>query len=262
MEQTHFTFKTIYPPGYQALFDSLDDHSFENIKTKLEAGPYYLTVKHSKKLGLYTVSYDQYRSKMDQPLVQESRGTIFELGTNRLVCMPFKKFFNYGQVEADHIDWKTAQVQEKEDGSLVKMFWYQGQWRVATNSALTADHLKNDGLSYLEMVQEAAAAHGVENLLEYARQHFDQTQIHMFELIHPKNIIVVRHTKPRLVYLGSRCMLSLKEMNLDLGFPTPKRYTLTNIKDAQTEVATFGNDQDGVVVVDANYRRNKLNNDL
>ena len=36
----------------------------------------------------------------------------------------FFKFFNYGE-DVDTVDWQTASVQEKVDGSLIKYFYFK-----------------------------------------------------------------------------------------------------------------------------------------
>ena len=36
----------------------------------------------------------------------------------------YVKFFNHGESNADIIDWKTARVYEKLDGSIITMYWY------------------------------------------------------------------------------------------------------------------------------------------
>jgi tRNA splicing ligase len=53
-------------------------------------------------------------------VVQECRGLILDESANwRIVAFPYTKFFNYGEEHAASIDWSTACVQEKLDGSLM-----------------------------------------------------------------------------------------------------------------------------------------------
>ena len=50
------------------------------------------------------------------PVVRQCRGTIVEVTDKcRVICAPYLKFFNYGQHEADTIDWTTAKIREKID---------------------------------------------------------------------------------------------------------------------------------------------------
>ena len=53
----------------------------------------------------------------------QCRGLILRKDTNQPVCVPFYKFFNLGEEQAHAIDWGTASVYEKVDGSLIKVRW-------------------------------------------------------------------------------------------------------------------------------------------
>ena len=56
---------------------------------------------------------------------------ILDRGSWNVVAMPFKKFFNYGEKDADRIDWGSAKVYEKLDGSLLTLYFHSGEWHVA-----------------------------------------------------------------------------------------------------------------------------------
>jgi hypothetical protein len=101
--------------------------------------------------------------------VHECRGIILDANDNwNIVCYPYKKFFNYGEPNAGinslnirtrrvyfnyvsyhfrfsmffilllffslvaEIDWNSAVVTEKLDGSLVTLYWYQNGWQVSS----------------------------------------------------------------------------------------------------------------------------------
>lgn len=66
----------------------------------------------------YTIGCD-----FSSPIVQEARGIIIDLENLDVACWPFRKFGNYNESYADKIDWATAMVQEKVDGSIVKLWW-------------------------------------------------------------------------------------------------------------------------------------------
>lgn len=84
--------------------------------------------------SLVLLKYDQIDSPMGERLVQECRGLILDEADNwRVVSRSFDKFFNAGEGHAAAIDWSTAQVQEKLDGSLCVLYHYAGAWRVQTS---------------------------------------------------------------------------------------------------------------------------------
>jgi len=55
------------------------------------------------------------------------------------VAYPFNKFFNFGEEYADNIDWESAHVLEKVDGSLIKVYFHNGAWCVGTNNTIDAN---------------------------------------------------------------------------------------------------------------------------
>ena len=61
------------------------------------------------------------------PLVREARGIIIDINEQIVVCRPFDKFFNFQEQYATDIDWNTARVLEKIDGSLIKLYNYNGK---------------------------------------------------------------------------------------------------------------------------------------
>jgi hypothetical protein len=54
---------------------------------------------------------------MGLPEMQDCRGIILEKGTWNVMSLAFRKFFNAEEGNAHKIDWKTAKILEKLDGS-------------------------------------------------------------------------------------------------------------------------------------------------
>ena len=71
--------------------------------------------------GEYTVFNYNINCDFKDPIVQEARGIILDTVRLEVVCWPFRKFGNYNEGYADEIDWSTARVQEKVDGSIIKL---------------------------------------------------------------------------------------------------------------------------------------------
>ena len=70
--------------------------------------------------------------------IRELGGIIIDCERCEVVCWPFRKFGNHNEGYADTIDWSTARVQEKVDGSIVKL-WYDeanGKWQFSTNGCI------------------------------------------------------------------------------------------------------------------------------
>ena len=89
--------------------------------------------RHPKYPELYHFSYDQIESPKEHPIVHECRGLILNSQDNwKVVAYPFKRFANYGEGWAAPIDWSSARVQEKVDGSMIVLWYYQGEWNCST----------------------------------------------------------------------------------------------------------------------------------
>lgn len=87
--------------------------------------------RHGKYSNLVLFKYG-IMANFSDPIVCECRGIVLDENDNwNVVSRAFDKFFNHGEGHAANIDWDTARVQEKLDGSLCVMYHYDGAWHVA-----------------------------------------------------------------------------------------------------------------------------------
>lgn len=204
----------------------------------------------------------KYRIDVDfsNPIVQEARGIIIDMDTLEVVCWPFRKFGNYNESYADEIDWSSAQVQEKIDGSIIKLWYYKGVWNWSTNGNIYAKTAKvNNGMnhSFLYIIHKAENY----NKINYDELNIDYTYI--FELVSPENPIVVKYDKNMLYHLGTRNNKTGEEYSIDIGIEKPKVYNISSF-DECLEAAKILNskvnviENEGFVVVDKNWNRIKI----
>lgn len=103
-----------------------------------------LTKEHGikvKREGSYAIFNYGFGCDYADPMVQEARGIILDTKKLEVVCWPFRKFGNHNKSYADSIDWTSARVQEKVDGSIIKL-WYDERkpgWQFSTNATLRAE---------------------------------------------------------------------------------------------------------------------------
>ncbi|GAQ80179.1 hypothetical protein KFL_000480200 [Klebsormidium nitens] len=239
--------------------------SFADVSRLLESPPYGLRVRESVALPeLYSVSYDMLaiirkESTWQLPEVRQARGIILEKETNRVVCRPFDKFFNAGEPDQkrDPLDWATARVYEKLDGSLMKAYFYKGAWRVATNRTVDASdakiHMASSDRTFRDVFDETWPQFP-------AGLHPDYT--YMFELCHPETRVVVPHAQGRLVYLGARHMPTHREVfpeDLPVpGLDLPQRFDIASEEDCLALAAKLPFSEEGFVAVDSMFRRAKI----
>ena len=214
--------------------------------------------RHGHYPNLVHLKYNQIESPMGEPLVQQCRGLILDQDEDwRIVAWPFNKFFNHGEPNAAKIDWITARVQEKLDGSLMVMYWYDEGWQVATSGMPdAAGTVHGTGMSFAQLFWETWYR---QKLTEPASVHRSYT--FMFELTSPYNRVVVQHLQSSLTLTGVRNIWSGSEMPVEFrqSLNPVKEFGLQSLGDI---VGTFeGMDplaQEGYVVVDINFNRVKV----
>jgi tRNA splicing ligase len=80
-----------------------------------------LGIEHSIFSNLVVLNYSQIDSPKNHPIVMECRGLILEQDTWNVVCYPFRRFFNAGEIENDSFDYRNAFALEKVDGTLISL---------------------------------------------------------------------------------------------------------------------------------------------
>ena len=238
----------------------------ENWEELLTQEPYFIKIKED---GPYIIfNYDQIRSDFNNPIVQEARGIIFRKGSwESPVCWAFNKFGNYGEGWVKDIDWDTAFVSEKVDGSLMKVWWDEA-WNISTNGTIDA---------FKAEIGDCRMPNFGEYFVEALHKYFtscasffsvlDSDRTYMFELVGPYNRVVIPYEEPALYFLGARNKYTGEEFNcsplaagaLDMGrFKLPKQYPLTSVNDCVKLAETFSWDQEGFVACDAQFNRVKI----
>ena len=175
-----------------------------------------------------TLASFNYRISADffDPVVQEARGIILDMENLDVVCYPFRKFGNYGEPYIDDIDWNTARVLEKVDGSIMKVYWYDGRWCLATNSTINADNtpVSNTDKTFGGLFREAAENQGLDFDV------LDKNKTYIFELTSPYNKVVVDYGEtPKIWHLGTRDNITGQESEENIGIVKPKEYLLSNL---------------------------------
>jgi hypothetical protein len=187
--------------------DILEKH-WPDVLDALRFDPYFLGVKqHPKYPELYQFTYDMIDSPKNDPLVKECRGLILNSADNwNVVAFPFTRFFNEGEFQAAPIDWKTARVQEKVDGTLIIMYYYDNKWQIATRGSPDASGPVGD-FPWMEKGQlvELTFNRLFWSSCEYWLQglsksgQFDTDYTYMWELTSPYNRIVCDYTETGVI---------------------------------------------------------------
>lgn len=234
----------------------------------LQEKPYCLTISRDNLFGknLVMFKYSQIDSDFSQEIVKESRGLILEEGSWEVVSYPFRKFMNYGEPAADQIDWSTARVTQKIDGSLIKVVHLGNDLLISTNGTIDAFKApipEQIGCKYQSFGELAQAL--LENHLGklYLADCFTEGFTYMFELVSPWTRVVIPYDHPELYFLGNRNNYTFQEISFDDSllskwFPVPKVYSFGSFEDCVQNAAQLPWDQEGYVVNDAHFNRVKV----
>jgi hypothetical protein len=217
------------------------------------------------------LKYDQLSSPtlMAMPEMQDSRGIILELGTWKVLSLAFRKFFNSEEGNAHKIDWNTARILEKLDGTLIQLYWdeFKGKWFAGTTGTAEGEGEVNNkmGTTFNDLFfQTVTEKYGLE------LDQLDKGYCFVFELTTPYNIVVKPHGESSASLLTVRELATLEEISYEelltvgrnLNIPVVKSYDL-NAKDVGALLRTFEGmpwSEEGYVVVDANFNRIKIKN--
>ena len=226
---------------------------------------YKITVKEEYPFAIFNYGID---CDFSNPIVQEARGIIIDLDNLEVACWPFRKFGNYNESYADKIDWNTARVQDKIDGSIIKLWWNRmtGKWQFSTNGTINAGTALANQMTqetFLDVIRKADNYNEIILRLPI----FNKDYTFIFELVSPETQVVVKYPKQHLYHIGTRCNISGQEMDSDIGIEKPKEYQLKSLDDCVNAAGELNKSDDGqvrgvkkegFVVVDGNWSRIKV----
>ena len=160
-------------------------------------------------------------SLMKDEIVLECRGIILDSSQNfKPVAYPYKKFFNYYEKYSciNELDWNSALVTEKVDGTLCCLYFYDNQWQVSTTGQPDAGKISEEGRSFHTLFWSLW-----EKLSFKLPSNHHRHLCFMFELMTENNRIIVRLADAghgEIIWLhGVRDMNSLLELSpFDVSF--------------------------------------------
>ena len=217
------------------------------------------------------VKYDQLVSPtlMANIEVQECRGLILEKDTWKVMSLAFTKFFNSEEGNAAKIDWDTARVLEKLDGTMIQVYWdwHANKWFAATTGTAEGEGEVNNknGTTFNDLFWGT-----VNNKYTFNECLLNKDLIYVFELTTPYNIVVKPHGESSATLLTVRNRETLVELSgkalemvaVSLGIPLVKSFDI-NANNVGHLLKTFEGmswSEEGYVVRDGNDNRVKVKN--
>lgn len=131
-------------------------------------------------LTMYTYSRSAQFDGYWTDAVRKSRGLIVDRDTDEIVAFCMSKFFNKsehdnGKSYADPLPEEPVRVFDKMDGSMGTVYFYNGQWRVATKGSFLSDQ----AIKATQMLNAADT------------RYLNPETTYVVEIIYPDNRIVV-----------------------------------------------------------------------
>jgi hypothetical protein len=216
-----------------------------------------IKIKEKENLAIFNYDID---CDFHDPVVCESRGIIIDVRELKVICWSFNKFFNIQETDyAAKIDWDHCRVEDKIDGSIIKLYWYGSEWHWATNSCIDAADatINNSKRTFMDVIK---SAHNY-SLIDYDNLNKDYT--YTFELVSPETQVVIKYDFPRLYHIGTRNNCTGKELIENLHIDHPMK-SLINSREEILKAAEHLNDNfndvkfEGFVVVDQYWNRVKV----
>jgi hypothetical protein len=217
------------------------------------------------------IKYDQLVSPtlMALPEMQDCRGIILEKGTWKVMSLAFRKFFNSEEGNAAKIDWDTAHVLEKLDGTMIQVYWdwHLNKWFAGTTGTAEGEGEVNNknGTTFNDLFWDT-----VNNKYTFNECLLNYDYIYVFELTTPYNIVVKPHGESSATLLAVRNRNTLVELSgrhlemtaVSLDIPLVKSFDL-NASNVGHLLKTFEGmpwSEEGYVVRDGNDNRVKVKN--
>lgn len=253
----------------------LQTKTFEDLTAELG-----IVVKKHDALPLAILNYDQIESPKTHPIVRECRALVLHSETKEIVAKSFSRFFNWGEVvdEMKLFDFSDFTVQSKEDGSLVLLYHFDGEWHANTRGSFATDQIAT-GVE-LTWRQAFCKALGIDRLNDL-KPVLDPDLTYVCEFCSSWNKIVRRYDQPVMYLLTAfsksqgwkECPVELCDiygnpyddgrsvMLLPSPFKRPVRYEFRSLEQVQEfldEQAAADPTFEGVVIKDKNGQRWKI----
>lgn len=201
------------------------------------------------------LDYDQINSPKTHPLVMQCRGVILTPDFKQIICRPFDRFFNLGEAPETqaHLDMTKAVAYDKVDGSLIKIYFYNGKWEIATRGTCFAESNVNGfDMTFRDLVLKALAC-DEQSFQDKASIELNKDITYLFEVTSFENRVVTTYTGYLLHYLGARFTKTGKYVEqaasaTRLGAVMPKQYGFVTKEEAIQSANALSGLKEGFVV--------------
>lgn len=222
---------------------------------------YHIKATYHRELPLVILNYSIF-SPIEKQIVREYRGLTLELDSWKVCARGFSRFLNLGErpTISNKFNWEDFKTYSKEDGSLILLYNYLGEWRVNTRGSFAEGNIQNSDLSWKDYFWGTVDKFFLENL--------QNNHTYLFELCGPYNRIVTKYEKPQSFILAGINNETGEELPnhrlaclaFDANCSTPKRTEKWTKELLLQDLTSQSKDFEGYVVKDNKGMRLKVKN--
>jgi len=185
--------------------------------------------------NLYMIKFDP-TTDADHPSVNRLRGMIFNMTTGQIYSMGYPVPLEFKTLSSDEkedivsqIGQRKYKVHEAVDGTLIRL-WYHTEnqrWIISTNGVDDAHYaFWMNNVSFGEIFE--STLFGQDGPVKNERmENLNPNLVHLFQVCHPLNVIVVNHKDARVYHVASYDRTTLQEVECDLGIERIPELELT-----------------------------------
>lgn len=205
---------------------------------------------------LVVLNYCQISSPKYHPITLECRSLVLEIPEEggsewKLVSRSFDRFFNHGETDSGY-NMDSLVAHEKLDGSLIGLFYYDGEWLYRTKSMIMpTSSIIGEGLTWKDLI-EGQLGEGW-----YKGYSLNKEATFILEVTSPENRIVTRYTDRRLTLLSARHITGmyypdnfLDSLSIMVGWGRPRRYTFSSMNECIESARNLKDLKEGYVIYD------------
>lgn len=195
------------------------------------------------------------------PIVLECRGLVLDSNNSyALVARSFPRFFNLGEdvKSQKKFCWEGSNATDKEDGSLLIIYYWDHDWRINTRGSFGEGVVNNGVITWYELAEVA--------LPDNWRNNFDKHYTYVCELCSLHNKIVREYKTPQIFLLTTfqgeieHTVVATDNIGNEIGLDMPDYYKFHDAYDAVAHISKMVESDityEGVVIRDKNNRRLK-----
>lgn len=180
-----------------------DDQYMFNTMKKLKEQPYSLITKWNN-TKYYMIGYNENASDLTNEIVNLANGVIVSQENNDILHYCYPRIRNLDEMSSTD----PYKVYHLYDGTIIKLYYYNGELQVGTNFCEDASRSKfNNDKTFYELFMETVRATGL-NLDE-----LNKDISYTFIMQNPNNSTIVEHKEHRLILLSAVDMNTLDELD-------------------------------------------------